>query len=338
MKKITAALAIVLVLLQCFPATVLASNEDNLESPSDQEYFDEQLDSLMEQLETAFTAFNDLVYPETSSKKLPTDEMQQKLLEYAQSMTDITVKIIDSFRDYDLEAINMFFSDEEGYVPDENYETYSDLFDSSEEFYGNIVDEAIGIGTAIQQAILDGFANGGGLDQEERSAIALLVIPLMLVPSKLEDSPFFGGDSPEKVASSSFDIDIYDNDFSTEGRLQFCLYMTVQDLSRSLEWYVTQNNNPEVSFDAVEQELSDAHFYLDYYADCTASEAQEAVEEYTDTMIEAIQYAFPNIQMEQLVFFWRIPAIAEDNLYAARFFCENKNGVIVRGEGSGSIY
>lgn len=137
---------------------------------------------------------------------------------------------------------------------------------------------------------------------------------------------------------TAFDIDVYSEHFTTEMRVQFCLYETVQELSRSLDWYVTQNNNPEVSFDSDKQELNYVRYYLDYYADCTASEAQEAVEEYTDTMIAAIQYAFPDIQANQLVFFWRIPAIDEDNLYAARFFCEKEDGSIVRSDGSGLIY
>lgn len=90
---------------------------------------------------------------------------------------------------------------------------------------------------------------------------------------------------------TTFDIDVYSEHFTTEMRVQFCLFEAVQELSRSLDWYVTQNNNPEVSFNSNKQELNYVRYYLDYYADCTSSEAQEAVEGYTDTMIEAIQYA-----------------------------------------------
>ncbi len=145
-------------------------------------------------------------------------------------------------------------------------------------------------------------------------------------------------DGPGEIAFPSFDIDVYEEDFPTEERIQFCLYETVQDLSRSLGWYVTQNHNPEAFFDVNEQELSSVSYYLDYYADCTASEAQEAVEEYTDTIIEAIQYAFPNIKTDLIIVFWRIPAIDKDSLYAAQFFCENEGGSILRGDGGGLIY
>ena len=172
----------------------------------------------------------------------------------------------------------------------------------------------------------------GGLDRINLSSLSLE--KLEWIRSYIEDANTL----QQPQVTPEFDIEVYTESFSSETRVQYCLFEAAQELSSSLEWYVTQNHNPEVSFDTSKKELSYAHYYLDYFADCTASEAQEAVEEYTDTLIKAIQYAFPDIQIDQLVFFWRIPAIDEDNLYAARFFCNNENGSIIRGEGSGLIY
>lgn len=222
--------------------------------------------------------------------------------------------------------------------PKPEYNYLSDIseidIDSMSEAAKTILRINVGIAIANKEA---GEASNvevslGGLDRINLSDLSLE--KLEWIKAYIED----GTTSPEPKATPAFDIDVYTEQFSTEMRVQFCLYEAIQELSRSLEWYVTQNNNPEVSFDTSKQELNYVHYYLDYYADCTASEAQEAVEEYTNTMIEAIQYAFPDVQVDQLAFFWKIPAIDEENLYAARFFCENEGGSIVRGDGSGLIY
>ena len=144
--------------------------------------------------------------------------------------------------------------------------------------------------------------------------------------------------TPDPTPAPSFDIDVRNERFSSDDRLAFCFFETTQQLSRSLGWYVTQNHNPELSFDSGQQKLEDAHIYLDYYADCTADEARSVLEEYTDTLIQALQYAFPEIDIEMLYFCWRIPAVDEDSLYAATYSCERINGEIIRGSGSGIIY
>ena len=126
--------------------------------------------------------------------------------------------------------------------------------------------------------------------------------------------------------------------FSSESRIQFCLFDTVQDASRALHWNVAQSTNPELSFDPSKQSLDYARFYLTYYAQCTKEDARTTLEDYTSTLIEIICTTFQDVQIDHLDFCWKVPAVDETSLYAATFWGENKDGLPVCGDGSGIIY
>ena len=84
MKKIMAVLTVVLMLFQCIPIAALAS--DNLQE-------------LTEQLEAAFTSFNELIYPDATAKILRAGEMEQKLLDCGKNILDTIIAYITAQQD-----------------------------------------------------------------------------------------------------------------------------------------------------------------------------------------------------------------------------------------------
>ncbi len=143
--------------------------------------------------------------------------------------------------------------------------------------------------------------------------------------------------SEDENEKEHIEFDVIEEKIS-EDDIDFSLYRTVNEAGRELG-YVTQMANPEVSFDESKQNLEYARFYVSYFGTCTKEEAQETVESYTDELMYVVQNTYPNISMESLTFFWNIPDINKDSLYAATFFSEEgEDGALVRKEGFGEIY
>lgn len=125
--------------------------------------------------------------------------------------------------------------------------------------------------------------------------------------------------------------------FTKDDRVAFCLYSTISEACRVLEMAV-QNHNPEIYFDTSTQTLDLARFYVTYYAKGAKADLSVAVEEYTDVLIETICATYPEININTLVFCWKIPDINPDSLYAAVYWCEKNGDRIECGDGSGILY
>ena len=148
-----------------------------------------------------------------------------------------------------------------------------------------------------------------------------------------------GDELQEETALSRHGIEIETSDevFTTDERLVFCLYMTVAHVCDQLGLAV-QTHNPEIFFQPEDQHLTQAFFYINYYANGKKEDLRIEVEEYTDVLLEAIQAAYPRLMIDKMVFCWQIPAIDKDSLYSAMFWCEKQGNVIVRGDGTGVAY
>lgn len=138
---------------------------------------------------------------------------------------------------------------------------------------------------------------------------------------------------------SAVEITICDEYFSSEDRACFLIYQSVADIGRQLG-YVMQNHNPELSFNDDFQNISMCRLYMTYYGQSTKDEARILLESYTDDLIVALHDSFPKAEFETIDVNWEVPAVEEENLYAATYRCERdeSSGEIVRGDGSGKIY
>ena len=125
--------------------------------------------------------------------------------------------------------------------------------------------------------------------------------------------------------------------FAKDGRVAFCLYCTISEACRVLGMAV-QNHNPEIYFDASTQTLDMARFYVTYYAKGSKADLRIAIEEYTDVLIETICATYPEININTLVFCWKVPDVDPDSLYAAVYWCEKNGDKIECGDGSGILY
>lgn len=144
----------------------------------------------------------------------------------------------------------------------------------------------------------------------------------------------------ETDKESEIAVTICDENFPTEKRAVFLVYETVADIGRQLG-YVVQNNNPELSFNDNLQNIGMCHLYLTYYGETTKEAARDTLEGYTDDLLDALFEAFPDVEFEKIAVSWNVPAVDEDNLYAASYWCEedaDDNGVLDRGDGTGIIY
>lgn len=151
------------------------------------------------------------------------------------------------------------------------------------------------------------------------------------------DLPHDGPQEDTALLRHGIEIEASDECFTKDNRLVFCLFSTVSDVCRQLG-LATQTNNSEISFDPEAQNMELARFYVTYYGEGPKEDACEAVEDYTDVLIEALRAAYPALQMETLVFCWKIPAVDPDSLYSAMFWYEKDGDVIVRGAGTGAAY
>lgn len=144
--------------------------------------------------------------------------------------------------------------------------------------------------------------------------------------------------SPNDDKLQGLDLAPITGSFSSADKIQYSLFSGIQDLSRQAGWNVTQNHNPEVSFDEKRQELSIVRFYLTYYGDCTKSEARTAVEEYSETILQYLLAVYPDVEIDTVNICWMIPAIDDQSLYAATFWCDYDGTDLVLGDGQGIIY
>ena len=144
-------------------------------------------------------------------------------------------------------------------------------------------------------------------------------------------------DTDEEVSLPDVEITKHTERFPTDVKLSFNIYSTIQSAGRTLG-YFTQDLNPELSFDASSQTVSYLYIYLTYIADCDENSARKPLEQYTDKLLEILTASYPTIDFEFISFFWSIPAIDEENLYSATFYCEKEDGKLKRGPGRGKIY
>ena len=102
--------------------------------------------------------------------------------------------------------------------------------------------------------------------------------------------------------------------------------------------FAAQILNPEYSLDVDTQTLEHVHVYLSCFADADKDELQSIIENNTDQILSALQYSFPNVQIDIVSVNWKIPVIDEESLYSASYWCECKDGIVERGDGTGELY
>lgn len=132
-------------------------------------------------------------------------------------------------------------------------------------------------------------------------------------------------------------ITVCNDPFSSEQGASFSIYETVSDAGRQFG-YVTQNNNPEIYFGDNYCSVSLARIYISYFAECTKEDAQKTLEGYTDELLYVLTETYPKITFDVISINWEVPAVSENNLYAASYWCESKDGKITRGDGTGDVY
>lgn len=132
-------------------------------------------------------------------------------------------------------------------------------------------------------------------------------------------------------------LPVYSDHFSSEKTIGYPLFECVQEMCRSMD-YVAQILNPEYSFNADTQTLDYVRVYLSCFADADKEELQSIIENNTDQILSALQYSFPNVQIDIVSVNWKIPVIDEESLYSASYWCECKDGIIERGDGTGELY
>lgn len=132
-------------------------------------------------------------------------------------------------------------------------------------------------------------------------------------------------------------LPVYSDSFSSEKEIGYPLFECVQEMCHNMD-FAAQILNPEYSLDVGAQTLEHVHVYLSCFADADKEELQSIIESNTDQILSALQYSFPNIQIDIVSVNWKIPVIDEESLYSASYWCENKDGSIERGDGTGELY
>ena len=132
-------------------------------------------------------------------------------------------------------------------------------------------------------------------------------------------------------------VTVSDEVFRKDDRLAFCLFSTINQAGRAME-YVTQVNNPEIVLEPDTQRVTSARFYMDCFADGIKDDLRPMIEDYTDALIAVITETYPGLTFDSMMFCWKIPAVDPDSLYTATFWCENGGDGIARGDGSGALY
>ena len=146
----------------------------------------------------------------------------------------------------------------------------------------------------------------------------------------VETSDTEGADLPDTLP-------VYSDSFSSEKDIGYPLFECVQEMCRNMD-FAAQILNPEYSLDVDAQALEHVHVYLSCFADADKDELQSIIENNTDQILSALQYSFPNVQIDIVSVNWKIPVIDEESLYSASYWCECKDGIVERGDGTGELY
>lgn len=132
------------------------------------EEYSSRIAEAAEAYQTAASAFaTDLSTFVLTGKEL-TEEEKTSLISYGQSITDAVLEGVGLRSNSSLTFLNSIAPEN---MSEEEYTTYSTMFDSLLGYFSELEDEAKGIGQKLQDAILDGLNDDGRLDQEERSII-----------------------------------------------------------------------------------------------------------------------------------------------------------------------
>lgn len=153
--------------------TTLKQNVDSLTTDAEQQAaqigeYTTQIASLAEQYHTTVSNFAAELSTNVLTGKVLTESEKKSLLEYGQSITDTILQGISTRRDSSLTFLNSITPDD---MSEEEYGTYSGLFDGLTGYFSGLEAQAQEIGTNLQQAILDGLQDDGKLDETEQSIV-----------------------------------------------------------------------------------------------------------------------------------------------------------------------
>lgn len=132
------------------------------------EEYSSRIAEAAETYKTAASAFaTDLSTFVLTGKEL-TEEEKTSLISYGQSITDAVLEGIALQKDSSQAFLNAITPEN---ISEEEYATYSSIFDSLGEYFGGLEEDAREIGQSLQEAILDGLADDRILDEKEREII-----------------------------------------------------------------------------------------------------------------------------------------------------------------------
>lgn len=129
-----------------------------------------RLGELAEEYRNAADGFNQEITMATLTGKTLTKDERDQIVALGESMTAALIEGITTRRESDLALLNAVTPSADD-MSSEDYDAYLSLFDMLGDYYGDLVEEASGIGVQMQQAILDALNNDGVIDQAEREAI-----------------------------------------------------------------------------------------------------------------------------------------------------------------------
>lgn len=132
------------------------------------EEYSSRIAEAAEAYQTAASAFATDLSTFVLTKKVLTDSEKDSLLAYGQSITETVLEGIALRKDSSQTFLNAITPEE---MSEEEYATYSSIFDSLGEYFSGLEEDARGIGQSLQEAILDGLADDGILDEKEREII-----------------------------------------------------------------------------------------------------------------------------------------------------------------------
>ena len=174
-----------------------------------------------------------------------------------------------------------------------------------------------------------------------KNLVCMVMIVLLLccsIGTGYADKAEFDFNTTSEIKEFIRDLNpnVYSDRYTVDS-LSYPMYRTIAVACTALG-EIVQHQSPVITFIEKYQEITAMNVYLKYYADCTKKTARAALEDYSDTILAVIQYAFPNIDIQTITLCWMVPAIDEESFYAAQYTCENVNGTVVRGSGTGIIY
>lgn len=173
----------------------LKANVDNLTTDAEQqvatiEEYVTRISELSEDYKTAMTAFStDLSTYVLTGKELTAEE-KDSLLKYGESITDTVIEGINTRKESSLTFLNAITPDADS-MTEEEFAAYNDMYGWLTEYFGGLQTEAEGIGTQLQQAILDGLDDDGVIDEKERSIIQKYTDMLNRIESTISQADYY---------------------------------------------------------------------------------------------------------------------------------------------------